>query len=81
MKRSPRFTSAVFAVALLGALLPGALQAATFEPLGVTCGMATGRGFCVVDMSGDGNTILYRDRIWRADSGFEMIGGPPGGYL
>lgn len=69
---------ALVVVGLLGALAPVASLAAEFSSLGVTCGPAFFPTFCVVDMSGDGNTILFQDRIWRVGSGFEAIG--PQGY-
>lgn len=74
------FSLSLAVVGLIALAAPAMAQDVEFEPLGVTCGPAFFPTFCAVDMSGDGNTILFRDRIWRAGSGFEMIGGPPGGF-
>ncbi|MFN7967568.1 MAG: hypothetical protein U0V87_17980 [Acidobacteriota bacterium] len=69
---------ALAAVFMIGIASPVA-QAAEFTSLGVTCGPAFFPTFCVVDMSGDGNTILYRDKIWTSTGGTQQIGFPPGG--
>jgi uncharacterized membrane protein len=67
-------------IALLTTSATMAAKPVQFEPLGVTCGPAFFPTFCVVDMSGDGQTILFRDQIWRPDGSVETIGGPPGGF-
>lgn len=70
----------VVAVAL-GGIAPSAAQTVQFTPLGVECGPAFFPTLCVVDMSGDGQTLLFRDRLWTADGQVLMIGGPPSGYF
>jgi uncharacterized membrane protein len=59
---------------------PALAQKADFIPLDATCGPAFFPTFCVVDMSADGKTILFKDKIWREATGFETIG-PAGGYV
>lgn len=52
-----------------------------FEPMGVECGLAFFPRACVIDVSGDGQTVLFRDQVWRPDGTVEMIGGPPEGFI
>ena len=61
-------------------ITPAMAQQVEFTPLGVECGPAFFPVACVVDMSGDGSTILYRRAIWTADGGMQPIGGPAGGF-
>ncbi|MBP7147211.1 MAG: hypothetical protein KBD01_06680 [Acidobacteria bacterium] len=79
MRKSTICLVGVLAVA--GALAaPVALaETARFIPLDVTCGPVFFPVFCAVDMSGDGNTVLFRDRISR-NGVVEMIGGPAEGW-
>lgn len=82
---SMRKSMTLFAVGLaaLGVACSGGAalaQTAQFIPLDAVCGPAFFPQFCVVDMSGDGNTILFQNKIWTADGGFEPIGGPEGGF-
>ncbi|UCF68377.1 MAG: hypothetical protein JSV80_03505, partial [Acidobacteriota bacterium] len=81
MRSSVSFGLRAVALVALITLATPAMAQVDFEPLGVTCGPAFFPTFCVVDMSGDGNTILYRDRIWTASGGMQMIGGPPTGFV
>lgn len=69
----------VVAVAI-GGIAPSAAQTVKFTPLGVECGPAFFPTLCVVDMSGDGQTLLFQDRLWTADGQVLMIGAPPSGY-
>lgn len=66
------------AVAVVG-IAPSAAQTVQFTPLGVECGPAFFPTLCVVDMSGDGRTLLFRDRLWTADGQVLEIGAPPSG--
>lgn len=70
---------AAVAGALIGQIASAA-ESAEFIPLSKTCGPAFFPQFCIVDMSGDGKTLLYRDAIWTEASGFVPIAGPPGGF-
>ena len=67
-------------VSLICLVAPVMAQNVEFTPLGVECGPAFFPRFCVVDMSGDGNTILFRDQIWTADDGMQPISGPAAGW-
>jgi len=69
----------VVAVAI-GGITPSAAQTVKFTPLGVECGPAFFPRLCVVDMSGDGQTLLFEDRVWTAGGQVLMIGAPPSGY-
>ena len=73
--------SALAIVGLVSFTTPATAQGVTSTPLDVTCGPAFFPTYCVVDMSGDGNTILFQDRIWTASGGFQTIGGPPEGFV
>ncbi len=68
-------SSLALALALLafGASLPAAAQV-QFIPLEATCGPVFFPTFCVVDMAGDGNTLLFRDKVWNAATGYQAIG-------
>lgn len=57
-----------------------AAEPAQFIPLGVKCGPAFFPRFCVIDLSGDGKTILYNDAVWTEAGGMTPIGGPPEGF-
>lgn len=67
-------------LAVAVAMGPGLAHDITFEPLGVTCGPAFFPRFCVLDLSGDGKTLLYPNALWTEAGGFVPIGGPAEGY-
>ncbi|MCU0229953.1 MAG: hypothetical protein MUC67_01105 [Acidobacteria bacterium] len=73
--------AALAAAVVIGGIAPSAAQTVQFTPLGVECGPAFFPTLCVVDMSGDGQTLLFRDRVWTADGQVLMIGAPPSGYF
>ncbi len=72
--------AALAAAVAIGGIAPSAAQTVKFTPLGVECGPAFFPRLCVVDMSGDGQTLLFQDRLWTADGQVLMIGAPPSGY-
>lgn len=67
-------------IGLLALVAPAFAQGVEFIPLGKTCGPAFFPTFCVVDMSGDGETVLFRDALWTEAGGMVPIEGPPGGF-
>ena len=64
-------SSLALACALIA--LPAAAQV-QFIPLEEKCGPVFFPTFCVVDMSGDGSTLLFRDKVWTAATGYRQIG-------
>lgn len=75
-----RLTLPALAIAVaIGSIAPSAAQTVQFTPLGVECGPAFFPTPCVVDMSGDGKTLLFQDRVWTADGQVLSIGAPPSG--
>ncbi len=79
---SPLFRS-LKVLALVGLVavtaFPTLAQDVRFEPLGVVCGPAVMPRPCALDMSGDGEAILFANNtLWTATGGLQRIGGPPG---
>jgi hypothetical protein len=68
-------------VVLLSAGASAGLAGTTqFIPLDVECGFPFFPTFCVVDMAGDGKTILYQGAVWSEASGMTPIGAPQYGF-